>query len=216
MTTPGQSLRAQQNAARNERAAHNRDRYGSLLGPIVTTVGKQSHTEKAYAAGAAGEERIGAIIDKTVTGTGLALHSRLPSPTATRGDIDHIAITPAGIYVIDSKNYARNAIATTHRRTSITVGGHDGTKLLNGADKQRQRLTRALAGLNATDVPVTAIICFTTATGLGLRGRITVNDITITTAKRLPRLLATSGPYTNHDIAWLYQHLAQLFPPVPS
>lgn len=219
MSSAGRSLRAQQQQAADSRAERNRDTYGGLVGGLVTRFGSASTAEHAFAAGAAGEEKVGRTLDRAVAGVGVVLHSRLPYPNAKRGDIDHIVIAPAGVFVVDSKNYSRNHIVVQKGRggrpSSVTVGGRDGTKLVDGVLRQRQRLVDALASMNAGDVPVAAMVCFTDASGLGLWGYREVNGVTFTKRSRASARVSADGPFDVDSVTWMSERLNRLFPPVP-
>lgn len=61
----------------------------------------EKQSTKGWATGAVGEERLGARLDSLVARSIAVLHDRrFPG---TRANIDHIAITTAGIWVIDAK-----------------------------------------------------------------------------------------------------------------
>lgn len=65
----------------------------------------------AFAKGAAGEQRLGRMLEALVAGSGWVLHDRAASRNA---NIDHIAVVPSGVWIIDSKNY----------RGKVRVGRH--------------------------------------------------------------------------------------------
>jgi hypothetical protein len=55
-----------------------------------------------------------------------------------RGDIDHIAVTPSGVFVIDTKDWGGTVrVASPLLGTpQLLVGGRDRTKLVDGLDRQ--------------------------------------------------------------------------------
>ncbi|WP_460829483.1 nuclease-related domain-containing protein [Nocardioides hungaricus] len=64
---------------------------------------EERQSTKAWATGAVGEERLGARLDSLVSESVAVLHDRrIPG---SKANIDHIAITAAGIWVIDAKRY---------------------------------------------------------------------------------------------------------------
>lgn len=116
---------------------------------------------KAWDAGALGEERLGQRLNELSSDTIRVLHDRrIPG---TRANIDHLAITPSGIYVIDAKRY-RGKRPTLKieggilrpRVEKLMVGSRDQTKLVDGVLRQVE-VVRALVD---DDVPVTGVLCF--------------------------------------------------------
>jgi hypothetical protein len=79
-----------------------REKWGRFGGLAVALSDERSHT-KSWDRGAVGEERLGARLN-ALAADGLAvLHDRrIPG---SKANIDHIAITPGGIWVIDAKRY---------------------------------------------------------------------------------------------------------------
>lgn len=104
--------------------------------------------------GAVGEERLGARLDSLASASMAVLHDRrIPG---SKANIDHIAITAAGIWVIDAKKYKGRPESRIEggilrpRVEKVLVGHRDCTKLVDGVLKQIG-LVREVAG----DVPVT-------------------------------------------------------------
>lgn len=62
---------------------------------------------KAFRTGAEGERAVARTLNKKVKGKHVLPHNQ--THPNRRGDIDHIAITPAGVWVVDSKKYAGTA-----------------------------------------------------------------------------------------------------------
>src|SRR6476620_1943025 len=59
----------------------------------------------AWAAGAEGERRVAAALED-LPDTWVVVHDRLLRPGRSQANLDHIAIGPAGVYLIDAKNRA--------------------------------------------------------------------------------------------------------------
>ena len=79
-----------------------RQKWGKL-GGIAVALSDEKQSTKAWATGAVGEERLGARLDSLVSESIAVLHDRrIPG---SKANIDHIAITTAGIWVIDAKRY---------------------------------------------------------------------------------------------------------------
>lgn len=59
----------------------------------------------AWEAGAAGERIVAEHLDTLPSGFHV-LHDRLLNPGKSKANLDHIVISPGGIYLIDAKNWA--------------------------------------------------------------------------------------------------------------
>jgi Nuclease-related domain len=93
------------------------------------------------------------------------LHDRR-APTS-RANIDHVAIAPSGVYVIDCKRYkGKIAVATPlFGKPKLKIAGRDRTKLIDGLEKQVAHVKPALADIS-DDVPVRGCLCFVAPEGL--------------------------------------------------
>src|SRR5690606_25619338 len=114
----------------------------------------EKQTTAAWARGAVGEERLGAALDAIAGDSIAVLHDRrIPG---SRANIDHLAITPAGIWVIDAKRYADKRPTlrieggwVRPRTEKLMVGGRDRTKLVDGVLTQMSLVEKI-----APEVPV--------------------------------------------------------------
>lgn len=159
------------------------------LGGLAIALSDERQSTKAWERGAGGEERLGALLSSLVSDKVAVLHDRrIPG---TKANIDHIAITPAGIWVIDAKRYKGRPESKIEggilrpRAEKLIVGGRDCTKLLDGVAKQ-VGLVRDLVG----DVPVTGVLCFVEADWPLIGGAFVTRDIPVLWPKRLVRALA--------------------------
>ena len=116
-----------------------RQKWGKL-GGIAVALSDEKQSTKAWATGAVGEERLGARLDSLASESVAVLHDRrIPG---TKANIDHIAITRAGIWVIDAKRYKGRPELKIEggilrpRIEKVLVGRRDCTKLVDGVLKQ--------------------------------------------------------------------------------
>jgi len=111
--TAGASARREferRHAKREERVRKKHPKLGGFL--LAITDDPQSTT--AWDTGARGEERLGQRLNELASETVRVLHDRrIPG---TRANIDHLAVTPTGVYVIDAKRYL-------NKRPSLKVEG---------------------------------------------------------------------------------------------
>ena len=147
----------------------------------------------------------------------VVLHDRRV-PGRGRANIDHIAIGPGGVTVIDTKSSrGRVQIATVgilNRREQLLVNGRDRTSQLDALERQIARVAAALDRHDAGDVAVLGALCFPFMRREWLHysrardGLITVDD-----PAHIAKLVKRAGPLHADEIAWLAETLAAAFPP---
>ena len=114
---------------------------------------------------------------------------------ASLGNIDHIAVTPTGVYVIDAKNYSGHPRVETEPGADPTarrlfIGRDDHTHLVHAVRSQ----VRVVKGaLDDPTVPVRGILCFVGAEWQVLNGYL-IDGVGITSTDGLAALLAIPGP----------------------
>src|SRR3954470_19447161 len=147
-------------AVRAERLAQR----GRIVRLSAAVVGEPQST-RAWAVGAVGEVRVASRLQSAADRGVLALHDR--RVPGRRANIDHIAIGPAGVYVIDAKRYENAQIRVrrvgglfTRRRDELLVRGRVRNNLVDGMDQQVAAVRAALEVEGRGDVPVLAVLCF--------------------------------------------------------
>lgn len=164
-----------------------RQKWGKLGGVAVALADERQST-KAWATGAVGEERLGARLDSLVSESVAVLHDR--RVPGSKANIDHIAITAAGIWVIDAKRYKGRPELKIEggilrpKVEKVLVGRRDCTKLVDGVLKQVD-LVRAVVG----DVPVVGSLCFVEADWPLIGGAFATRGVQVLWPKRLAKLL---------------------------
>ena len=116
-----------------------------------------SQSEVAWRRGAEGERIVGQALDR-LSGRGVqALHDRrIPR---SKANIDHLAVTPAGVFTIDAKRY-RGKLEVRGRGSELWVAGRNRSKLLDQARRQAMVARTALADAGHPSVPVQPALCF--------------------------------------------------------
>lgn len=130
----------------------------------------------------------------------------------SRANVDHLAVTALGVWVIDAKRYrgrveVRKPLFGSRK---LIVGGRDRTALIGGSDKQVAAV-RAVVHKSGSGVPVTGVLCFIDA-DLPLFGTLRFDEHLLLTAGRLAKRLNTPGPMTGGDATAVAGALAQRFP----
>jgi nuclease-like protein len=208
---PGSSGRSEYQRRRARDDNRRRERWGGVLAPVAKAIGGERQSTSAWARGATGEERVGRYLTKALAGVGLVLHDRrLPGSQA---NIDHIAVVPSGVWVIDTKHYRglvepRDVGGWFRTDLRIYVRGRDRTKLAHAVSKQAERV-RAVVG---QVMPIHPVLCFEDA-DWGVFGRgFTHDGVLVTWAKKLTGRLREPGPLTNGAIQDVARQLASHFP----
>jgi hypothetical protein len=156
---------------------------------------------------------LGAALDRLRSETIAVLHDRLIP--GTKANIDHLAIGPAGVFVIDAKHYGgkverRGFFGRDGRHHRLFVAGRDRTeRLLNGMDLQ---VSAVHAVLNDAP-PVIPVVCFVNAQWGLLASPLRFGDVRVLWPRKLYKLLNTHGGLTPADILRLEGELAVALPP---
>ena len=187
-----------------------RQKWGKL-GGIAVALSEEKLSTKAWAKGALGEERLGARLDSLVSASVAVLHDRrIPG---TKANIDHIAITPAGIWVIDAKRYKGRPELKIEggivrpRTEKVLVGRRDCTKLVNGVLKQVDLVREVV-----DDLPVTGALCFVEADWPLVGGAFSTRGVHVLWPKRLAKFLSETGGGVV-EVASVREDLASRFKP---
>lgn len=205
----GSSARREYERRKSKDEERLRQKWGKL-GGIAVALSDERQSTKAWATGAVGEERLGARLDSLASESIAVLHDRrIPG---SKANIDHIAVTTAGIWVIDAKRYKGKPELRIEggilrpRVETLQVGRRDCTKLVDGVLKQVE-LVRDLVG----EVPVTGALCFVEADWPLIGGAFATRGVHALWPKRLAKLLTeTSGTV---EVAAVRERLAAHFKP---
>jgi len=211
--------RAEKDAARvAARRAEVRERFGEgLVGRVaeamlVDDAPRRSTT--AWSAGARGEEVVAARLDAMRDAGVVALHDRrIPG---SRANIDHIAVTPGGVWVVDAKAYAgkRPDLVTEGgflgigARRRLVVGGRRKDALVEGVVGQVERVRAALPA----DVPVRGMLCFVDGDWPLIGGHFSVDGVRVVWPRRMVVELGVVRS-ASVDVNAVVRLLSASFPP---
>src|SRR3954454_13975934 len=137
--TAGASARREHERRRANREKRTREKHPVIGGALLALRDDPSH-ERVWARGAGGEEHVARELAKRLNEGILVLHDRrIPG---SRANIDHIAVAPSGVWVIDAKKYKGRPQLKIEggflrpRVEKLLVGTRDCTKLVDGVLKQ--------------------------------------------------------------------------------
>jgi hypothetical protein len=185
------------------------------LGGLLLAVFDDPQSTRAWDQGAIGEERLGHRLDGLIDEGVAILHDRrIPK---TKANIDHIAVTSNGVWVIDAKRYKGRPTLRVEggimrpRVERLLVGRRDCTKLVDGVAKQMVLVAEALAaeGLSA---PVKGALAFVDADWPLVGGSFTIRGLQVLWPKRLAKMLAEPGKEVA-DVTAIHKALARRLPP---
>ena len=222
--TPGASARREFDRRQRAREARVRARHPKV-GGLILALGEEPLSTTSWETGARGEERLGQRLSELCTDSMLVLHDR--RILRTRANIDHIAVTPTGIWVIDAKRYrGRPALKVEGgilrpRTEKLLIGSRDCTKLVDGVSKQLDIVEDVLLpggrpeghGRPWGRVPVRGVLCFVDANWPLLGGAFTIRGVDVLWPKKLYPQLRAEGPLSASSIAEIHRHLAAALPP---
>lgn len=169
-----------------------RQKWGRL-GGVAVALSDERQSTKAWATGAVGEERLGARLEGCVSPSLAVLHDRLIP--GSRANIDHLVVTPGGIWVIDAKRYKGRPRLQIEggiirpRVDMLFVGRRNCTRLVDGVLKQMD-VIRELVG----DAPIKGALCFVDADWPLFGGSFTTREIHVLWPKQLTKILCQAGP----------------------
>lgn len=196
---------------KRNREQRSREAHPRLGGLLLATRDEPQH-EVAFHVGARGEEAVARALERpTADRPTVLLHDRrMPRG---HGNIDHLAIAPAGVFVIDAKAvHGKVTVATPFVGPSrLLVGRRDRTKLVDGLDRQVAAVRAALAAA-APAWPVHGALCFTQA-DLPLLRTMTMRSHLLAYPKALAKRLNAQGPFSAEQIDAMARTLAKAFAP---
>ncbi|QOD92779.1 nuclease-related domain-containing protein [Chryseoglobus sp. 28M-23] len=187
--TAGGSARREYERRRAKDEAATRASWGKL-GTIAVALTPERQSTRAWSSGAICEERVAAVVDAVAGQSIRVLHDRkIPR---SKANIDHLVVTPGGVWVIDSKRYqdrrpelrVEGGILRP-RVEKLLVRGSDKTALVEGVLKQVAHVQEAVG-----DVPVRGVLCFVDADWPLVGGSFTVRGVDVMWPKKLVKVLS--------------------------
>ncbi len=191
-----------------------------LVGRLQVAMAGPATEGLEWIKGATGEERVGAVLASLADQGVLVLHDRCVPKS--KANIDHIAVTPNGIWVIDPKCYSgkveeRNRGGWFRPDWRLYVNGRDRSSLVKAMHRQRVHVVNAIAGTDYEGTPVRAALCFVDgAWPLFQRKPLIVDGIVVSWPKKLWPMLSDTTAFNNEldadKRAALHRHLAKALP----
>lgn len=211
--TAGASGRREYERRRAKREDATRERHPQIGNLLLKFQEAPAH-ERAWATGAAGEEELAACLARRCP-EAIVLHDRrMPG---SRANIDHLAVAPSGVHVIDAKRYKGKIEVRKpfFGDAKLFIRGRDQTKLVDGLERQAAAV-RSLIDVIAPDVPISACFCFINpagqAGGVPLLRTLSIRGHPLFHPRKLAKRLSEPGELDPERILVLAEALAARFP----
>jgi hypothetical protein len=216
--TAGASATRGYERRKDKREKRIRDKHPHL-GKLILALSDDPQSTRAWATGARGEEVLGQRLDKLSLRTSSVhvLHDR--RILRTRANIDHIAVSAAGVFVIDAKKYSgRPSLRVAGglfrpRVEKLMVGSRDRTGLVNGVSKQVDLVRAALQDAGFEAIPVHGVLCFVEADWPLIGGAFVIGGVQVSWPKKAVDKLLEPGPVDQETARDIHRTLATSFPP---
>jgi hypothetical protein len=141
----------------------------------------------------------------------LVHHRRIPG---SRTNIDHLAIGPGGVTVIDAKRIRgrvrvrRAGGRIGESRERLLIAGREETKLVEGVARQ----VAVVSELLGSGVVVIGAMCFVESGGLPLFSSPTLDGVRIAGLRGVARLARRDGPHTPDEVHEIAERLRDSLP----
>ena len=206
----GASGRREYERRRGKREAQTREQHPRIGGLLLKLREAPEH-EQAWVKGAVGEEELAAALARRCP-EAIFLHDRrMPG---SRANIDHLAVVPSGVHVIDAKRYKGRIEVRKpfFGEAKLMIGGRDKTRLIAGLERQAEAVRTALTEVVA-DVRIHRCLCFVGDPAMPVVRRLEIDGVPLLYARRLAKQLNQPGELGDEETRRIVEALARRFPP---
>ena len=194
-------MQGESSAARKAREASER---AARLRAQAERADRESAT---WALGEEGERRVSECLDSLAPWWVLALHDR--SMPMGDGNIDHVAVTPAGVFVVDAKNWSGSAKVSEQ---VLRQNGHRRDPEVEAVERQADVVRGLLADAGVNTVPVHGVLCLAGEALVGTPTRLA--RIEVVDLCDLPHQLTSGSQILTWEwISYVTRELAKRLPP---
>jgi hypothetical protein len=147
---------------------------------------RPSRSELAWRKGASGEREVGRALGSLSRKGVASLHDL--TMLGSRANIDHVAVGPSGVFVVDAKRY-KGRLQVRSRGSGLWINGRNRSHLLDQVRTQAKVVEGVLVQAGLADVTVQAALCFVD-TKMPLFSPKRVDGVILCTPNTLRRRLA--------------------------
>jgi hypothetical protein len=212
--TPGRSAHQEYKRRQLARQDRVKGRLGDILGGVVLAITDDPQSTRAWERGSIGEQKLAEVL-AGVPDIKLLHDRRVPG---TRGNIDHIVVAPAGIFVVDAKLYKgtiqiRDVGGFFKTDKRLYVGRRDCSRLAENMGWQVDAVQRALLAATIQPAPpVTPVLCFVDGEW-PLFAPAEYKGVRLEGMRSIKRLLVATAVLKPEVISRIHHALAKAFPP---
>jgi hypothetical protein len=211
---PGASARREFERRAAKREARVKDRFGRRLGGVILALTDEPQSTRAWARGSQGEQYLANALSQ-VDGVRVLHDRRVPG---TRGNIDHLLIAAAGVFVVDAKLYEgtiriRDVGGLFRRDERLFVGRRDCSKLADNMAWQVEAVQQVLGSHGVDPMPpITLVLCFVKGDWPLFSPPSSFRGVRLEGTRSIKRLLANSEVLDTAAIDRLTRVLAAALP----
>jgi hypothetical protein len=191
-------------------------RLGNFVGGVALAITGEPQSTTAWERGSIGEQKLAEALTG-VAGLKVLHDRRVPG---TRGNIDHIVVAPAGVFMVDAKRYAgliriRDRGGLFKRDDRLYVGSRDCSKLADNMAWQIGAVRGALdsAGTDFAGIPVEPVLCFVDGEWPLLFPPTIYKGVRLEGMRSIKKLVTGSELLDVNQIERVSHFLATAFPP---
>ena len=209
----GRSAKLEFERRHSMRAERVKQRFGRRLGGVVLALSSDPQSTEAWERGAEGERELAKALASVAEVR--VLNDR--QVHGTRGNIDHIVIAPAGVFVVDAKDHG-GQVHTVDRgglfRTDLRlyVGRRDCSRLADNMTWQVDAVAAFLKSIDAGEIPVTPVLCFVRAEWPVFSPPESFRGVRIEGKRSIKRLVTSGSVLTAEARDLMAAQLARAFP----
>ena len=213
---PGASAAAEGTRRADRKVDEVRRKYGDHAAEVARQMADRD-AAASWAKGSEGESWLAAYIAREVGDRILALHDRLIP--GTRGNIDHIFVSPTGVWVVDAKAYkgkvVRREIGPIWRRENeLYIAGRNRTSLAYGIRRQVEAAHAALRGDESLHgIDIHAALCLVESEWALLDFPFQIGDVWVMYPGALKKRLRKSGSLSREAMDRAARRLDLSLPP---
>lgn len=201
--------------AAHERRAH--DRAGTVGLWLARLMGEPLSTQW-WKQGGEGEMEVAKWLTRLLDGSDVHLLHDRRAPGRIRANIDHVAVGPGGITVIDAKALAGKVRVDVvdgpfGQSQRLRVGGRERTQLVYSVRGQAESVRALLAHHRIESGGVRCALCFANTDGLPWFRRLQIEDVLIDGPRRVAKLARRDGPLRKQEVKAIVHTLTELLPP---
>lgn len=213
--TAGGSAQREYERRKAAREARVKARLGNLVGGVALAITGDPQSTTAWRRGSIGERKLGEALTGVI-GLQVLHDRRVPG---TRGNIDHILVSRAGVFVVDAKRYEgliriRNRGGLFNCDDRLYVGSRDCSELAEDMSWQVEAVKRVVASADSTfaAVPVVPVLCFVEGEWPLLSPPETYKGVRLEGTRSIKKLVSGDQRLDSAQVEQLTRMLAIAFP----